>query len=100
MALLKYWSEIKNEWLPVSTVGGSSTPSGTAEFKKEIVSSLPSNPDPSTIYLLASAESGTDDNYTEYINVNGAWEKLGSVDTVSSELSDLEASGDDIDLLF
>ena len=41
-----------------------------------------------------------DKKVTEYINVNGVWEKFGSVDTVSSELSDLEASGDDIDLLF
>lgn len=100
MALLKYWSETKNEWLPVSTVGGSSTPSGTTELKKEIVSSLPTSPDPSTIYLLASAESGADDIYTEYIYVNGAWEKFGTVDTVSKELSNLEATGDDIDLLF
>lgn len=100
MALLKYWSETKNEWLPVSTVGGSSTPSGTTEFKKEIVSSLPTNPDSSTIYLLASAESGIDDSYAEYMYVNGAWEKFGTVDTVSKELTDLSASKDDIDLIF
>lgn len=48
-----------------------------SKFSIEVVSELPtSNVSETTIYLLKDKES-TQDLYTEYIYVNGAWENLG-----------------------
>lgn len=46
---------------------------------REVVSELPTtNISNSTIYFVPNDTTGTDDSYSEYIYVNGAFEKIGS----------------------
>ena len=47
------------------------------KFAISVVEELPQNPSTTTIYLLLSQEQGADNLFTEYIYVNGEWEKLG-----------------------
>ena len=54
-------------------------------FNVQVVPSLPSeNISETTVYLLSSGED-TDNLYTEYINVNGLWEILGTQKIASVE---------------
>ena len=51
------------------------------KFQIKVVQSLPTkNISTTTIYLVKTSESGTD-VFTEYIYVDGKWEKLGSQST-------------------
>ena len=54
--------------------------SSIPKFKIEVVTSLPSNPSSTTIYLVknSSAQSNSGNMYDEYIYVNNKWEQLGS----------------------
>ena len=52
--------------------------SSIPKFAIEVVSSLPSNPSTTTIYLIKNQVDGDTNLYTEYIYTNGKWEKLGT----------------------
>ena len=52
--------------------------SAIPKFAIEVVSSLPSNPSTTTIYLIKNQVEGDTNLYTEYIYTNGKWEKLGT----------------------
>lgn len=62
------------------------------KFKIEVVTSLPTeNISTTTVYLLKTSETETSNLYTEYIYVNGIWEKLG---TQKLDLSNYPTIGD------
>ena len=44
----------------------------------EVVSSLPTTGNATTIYLVSKSSTGTNDAYDEYIYSNSKWEKIGS----------------------
>lgn len=52
--------------------------SSIPKFAIEVVSSLPSTPSTTTIYLIKNQVDGDTNLYTEYIYTNGKWEKLGT----------------------
>lgn len=52
--------------------------SAIPKFSVEVVTGFPTNPSETTIYLLKTSETETRNLYTEYIFVNGIWEKLGT----------------------
>ena len=56
----------------------SSAIAGVTQFDYSIVASLPASGVKGTIYLISNSGSGTN-NYDEYIWVNNAWEKLGTL---------------------
>lgn len=52
--------------------------SAIPKFAILVVDELPSSGEAATIYLLKTSETETGNLYTEYIYVDGAWEKLGT----------------------
>lgn len=48
-------------------------------IKMEIVNELPSTGETDTIYLVPNATPQSQNNYDEYVYINGNWEKLGEV---------------------
>ena len=55
--------------------------------KMQIVNELPSVGEEDTIYLVPNTDPETQNNYDEYVYVNGQWEKLGGVQ-VEVDLTD------------
>lgn len=52
-------------------------------MSKKIVDELPTeNISDSTIYFVQNTKTGTNNSYTEYIYLNGAWESIGTTDGV------------------
>lgn len=52
-------------------------------MSKKVVDELPTeNISDSTIYFVQNTETGTNNSYTEYIYLNGAWESIGTTDGV------------------
>lgn len=51
-----------------------------SHLKREIVSQLPTaaNANANTIYMLLERSDSEDDKYTEWMVINGAWERIGS----------------------
>lgn len=52
--------------------------SSIPKFSVEVVTGFPANPSKTTLYLLKTSATETGNLYTEYIYVNGVWEKLGT----------------------
>lgn len=48
-------------------------------IKMEIVNELPATGQDDTIYLVPSSDPQSQNNYDEYVYINGNWEKLGEV---------------------
>lgn len=48
-------------------------------IKMEIVNELPATGETDTIYLVPSSDPQSQNNYDEYVYINGNWEKLGEV---------------------
>lgn len=48
-------------------------------IKMQIVNVLPETGEEDTIYLVPNTDPETQNNYDEYVYVNGQWEKLGGV---------------------
>ena len=95
MAVIKYWSSTDFDWVPVATVGGSST--GISKLKTEKVDSLPSSGmDPATIYLVPCENADGDDQYDEYMFVDGAWERFGTRDSAVETIENSYADDNDI----
>lgn len=52
-------------------------------MSKKVVDELPTeNISDSTIYFVQNTETETNNSYTEYIYLNGAWESIGTTDGV------------------
>jgi len=56
-------------------------------IKMQIVNVLPETGEEDTIYLVPNTDPETQNNYDEYVYVNGQWEKLGGVQ-VEVDLTD------------
>lgn len=52
----------------------------SANLKREIVDSLPSEGEQNIIYMVAKQTSSTDNVYDEYMYINGQWELIGSTE--------------------
>lgn len=86
---------LKNYYLKTETYSKEETNQLIGQIPKfniEVVTSLPTeNISMTTVYLLKTSETETSNLYTEYIYVNGVWEKLG---TQKLDLSNYPTIGD------
>lgn len=54
--------------------------SKSSSFKKEVVDSLPSSGEENVFYLVKDTKGKDNNNYLEYLWINGKWELIGSTD--------------------
>lgn len=54
--------------------------SKSSSFKKEVVDALPSSGEENVFYLVKDTNGKDNNNYLEYLRINGKWELIGSTD--------------------